>query len=151
MPFSRPSTSGFSPTPLPSVPGNQMPTLHPQPFYRQLDAVKFNYNAGVGPAIDRILFLEFLENNTVFANIFLAVAVSDGMEVRAQLAQRISDTAVASGNIYYCRTSLPVGFWVEPNVTVRLRADGGDVLDGWDQVVIMLGPPEKEVPAALKG
>jgi len=151
MPFSSSATSGFSPTPLSDLPGDSNPTLIQQPFYRQLDSVSFEYQAAVGPAIERGFFLEFLENGEVFARIFLQTVISDGMIMRGFFGQRVNNQSLSIGSERWEQTSLPVGFWVEPNVSVQLRAENGDATDEWMNVQLMLSHPQKDVPKELRG
>lgn len=151
MPFSTSTSSGFSPTPLPNMAGDTNPTIIAQPFYRQLDSVAFEFQADTGPAVDRGFFLEFLESDEVFARVFLQNPITDGMYLRGFFGQRVNYGALTLGSDRWEQTSLPVGFWIEPNVSVRLRCENGASTDQWVNVVFMMSYPEKEVPKELRG
>lgn len=151
MPFYTSNTTGFSPTPLPNAGGTSEPTLIAQPYYRQLDSIKFDYVAFVGPAVTRGFFIDFRENNRTFATVFAPQTISDGETAHVQFAQRIASQVLTIGTDVHIQTALPVGFWIEPNVSVRLRAVNGDVADEWQNVEFVLGPPQKDVPKELKG
>lgn len=151
MSYSTSATSGFSPTPLPNGAGDSTPTIVAQPFYRQLDSVSFEYQSEVGPGIERGFFLEFLEDGEVFARVFLESPLPDGYTLRGFFGQRVNKASLDLGSDRWVQTALPVGFWIEPNVTVRLRAENGTALDQWSSVVFMMSYPEKNVPKELKG
>ena len=149
MPLYTSGTTGFSPQPIQGGAGNTTPTLIAQPFYRQLDSVTFDYIAN-GIQADIAFFLDFIENGTVFNSVFLPQAVAAPFTVHGVFAQRIATQVLTIGSESYMQTPLPVGIWVEPNVSVRLRAVNPDPSDTWENVIMMLGKPESEMPAALK-
>lgn len=151
MPFYTSNTTGFSPTPLPNSGGTAEPTLIAQPYYRQLDSIRFDYVAFIGPATSRGFFVDFRENNRTFASIFAPVTIIDGETAHVQFAQRIAPQSLTIGDDVHIQTALPVGFWIEPNVSVRLRAVNGDASDEWQNVEFVLGPPTKETPKELNG
>jgi len=151
MPLYSSATSGLSALPLFANAGNETPTIIAQPFYRQLDSIAWTFQAAIGPAVDRIFFLEFLESGSVFNSVFIAQAYGDGSLVHGTMAQRIATQSVNVGSEFWTQTSLPVAYWVEPNVEVRLRCLNGDATDLWSDVVAMMSAPQKEVPASLKG
>jgi len=139
-------SAGFSPTPIPDMNGEGVPTLIAQPFFRQLESVSFTFTMGTS-GNDVGFFLEFIESGEVFNRVFLPTAVSaNGNSVNGVFAQRIQASTLTVNTVNWMQTALPVGFWVEPNVSVRLRAEGGTSSDSWSGVVFMLSQPmEKKV------
>jgi len=149
MPLYTSGISGFSPQPIQGGAGTSTPTLIAQPFYRQLDSVSFDYIANAVQT-DIGFFIDFIENGPVFNSVFLQQAVNAPHTVHGVFAQRIANQVLAIGSETFMQTALPVGIWVEPNVSVRLRAVNPDASDTWENVIMMLGKPEAEMPDALK-
>jgi len=138
------ASSGFSPTPLPNAIGTATPTLIAQPFYRELESVSFDYqNAAALPSLPLI---EFIENGQVFLWVSAHESVQAGIVSKQVFAQRINGHAATAGSITYMQTALPVGIYVEPNVSIRIRVEAGDAADSITNIVFMLGKPQADDP-----
>jgi len=136
--------AGFTPSPIEGGNGLATPTLIAQPFFRQLESVStIIVNAQAGAVLP---ILEFIENGSVFLWVVAADVIDAGINCRVVWAQRVNAISKRASSTQYSTAALPVGFFVEPNVSVRLRLDNGTTDDIIDTVNFMLGRPERTDP-----